>query len=288
MALPFKKTGKGSFLNGVSGVINSITFKAGKKGKRDDGSEWQMYSGVALITPDGGKPTEQFLGAGFLDDGFSISKDGRSIEGPGTYELDVDTQLGKFVVSLVEGPGTRFADTTLGDLRNYDAVAGTRATFKKVVDEELTKELGPKKGKPGTKNAGKDFPREDLLVAEIISLPDPKKAGAKPKTAPKAKATAPAAAPAAPAAAPAEAAPAVNAGNPDETLQAIIAGNNGTIELAKLSAAAIRFGLKAKMDKKGYEALRDQLTGEEYLAGAVERGVIAIEGEGKERVLIAA
>lgn len=281
MALPFRRGGKGGFLNGVSGVINSLTFKAGKTGKKGD-REWRKYSGVAVITPDGGKPTEQFLDAGFLDDGFDVSKDGRSIEGPGDYALDVDTQLGKFIVSLVEGDGLRVPEAALGDLRSYDAIAGTRCTFKKVVDEEATKRLGMKKGKPGTKSAGKEFPREDLLVAEVLSLPDAKAKGAKKTVAPKT--------PAAKATAPAAPAP-VDAGSaydPDTAIKTIITEAGGTIEFGKLSAAAVRFGLKNKLPAPAYNALRDQVTNEEFLAGAVERGVIAIEGEAKERVLIAA
>lgn len=243
-----------------------------------------MYSGVAVILPDGGKPTEQFLSAGFLDAGFSISKDGRSIEGPGDYMVDTDTQLGKFIVSLVEGEGLRLPEELLGNLRNYDGIAGTRATFVRVVDEALTEKLGKK-----TSKKGKEFPREDLLVSEVLSLPDAKAAkgaAAKKTTAPK-----PAAAKAAPAAAPATPAaeaPAADAGNTDEVVKAILTENKGTLEFAKLGAAAVRYGLNNKMDKNEYGALRETVISDEYLAGAVDRGVIAIAGEGKDRVLIAA
>lgn len=207
---------------------------------------------------------------------------------------------------MVEGEGTRVPEALLGDLRNYDDVGGLRAKFKRVNDEDATKQAGfsaikkakglaaakaasdadlmaagKRKGKVGTKSAGKEFERDQLLIAEVISLPDAKKGGKKPK----------AAKPAAEAAAPAADAPATDTSSPEATdaiLKTIVQGAGGTIEIGKLSAAAVRYGLKAKMDAKGYNALRDLVTGEEYLAGAVERNVIAIEGEGKERVLIAA
>ena len=292
MALPFKKPG-GSFLNGVSGIINSLTFKLGKSGETKDGRPWQQYSGVVVITPDGGSPTEQYLHAGFLDDGFSVSsKDGRSIDGEGTYELDTDTPLGKFVVSLVDqGEGKKSVpEALLGDLRNYDGIAGTRATFVRVVDEEATKKLGKRKGKEGTKSAGKEFDRDNLLVSEVISLPEPKKSGQK-TTAPKAaKATAPAAAPAAPAPA-AVASTAATADPDDDTeLKAILEANGGTLDQGKLSAAAVRYAMKNQgvYNPKAREALRVKVMDEAYLAAAVAREAIAIEGDGASRTVILA
>jgi hypothetical protein len=224
------------------------------------------------VTPDGGKPTEQFLDAGFLDDGFTISKDGRSIEGDGEYQLDLDTQLGKFILSLVErDSGKTVPEELLGDLRNYDALAGLRVTFVRVIDEEATKKLGKSK----SKKTGKEYDRDNLLVSEVISLPDPKAAkGAKAKATPKAKASAPAAAPAAEA----PAADSALAGDVDEELKAVLGFVGGSTELSKLGAAAVRYAMKNqdKYDAKGREALRVRLVDEANLKAAEERGVIVL------------
>jgi hypothetical protein len=282
LALPVRS--KGGFLNGVSGTLNSLTFKAGKTGKNGD-REWRKYSVVALITPDGGKPTEQFLDAGFLPEGVNVSKDGRTLDGAAAIEFDEDTQVYKFLSSMID---KGFPEDRLGDFKNYDGVAGTRATFIRVVDEEATKKLGKRVGKPGTKSAGKQFDRDNLLVSEIISVPELKAAkGAKKPAAP--KPAKPAAAPAASAPAPAaEAAADDNGAGTDDIVKAILAKAGGTIEFGKFGASAVRYGLDNKMDAKAYGALREEIISDAYLAGAVDRGILTVVGEGKDRVLVAA
>src|SRR5262249_47512242 len=148
------------------------------------------------IQPDGADPVEQYAPAGFLYGNNAISKDGRTIEGSDNYSLDGATAAGQFIISLVETGGSRpanldrgnrFPQELLGDLRNYDAVAGTRVVFARVKDEAETK----RRGQRVDKKTGKAYDRDVLLVADVLALPEAKggkkaagKAGA--KTAPKA------------------------------------------------------------------------------------------------------
>ena len=80
----------------------------GNSGENEYGP-WTAYSAKATLLPDGAeKAVEQYMPAGFLRGDNTISKDGRRIEGAEAYSLDGNTPFGKFVVSMVEGEGTRF------------------------------------------------------------------------------------------------------------------------------------------------------------------------------------
>ena len=282
MGVPTQSRGKGGYLNNTSGVIQKITFKLGKKGVSKKGRPWQSYSAVALILPDGAtKAVEQYMNAGFLPEGNTVSKDGRTIEGTGVFGLDPDTQFYKFVVSLVEGEGTRFPQERLGEFRNYEAVDGTRVTFSRVEDPEETKRRGPRRDE----KTGKDYPRDYLLVKEVLELPSEKKAAGKKAASPKAKATV--------AAAKAEAATVAPAGDltaqADEAIKSILTGvENRQIERGKLASAFIKYSLATNLEGKAREDLRKFLLSDEYVADAIMRDLIVVNGEGKSAVLILA
>lgn len=273
MAVPARsRSTNGGYLNNTAGLIQKISFKPGKKGVSTKGRPWQSYSAVALILPDGAaKSVEQFLNAGFLPDGNTISKDGRSIEGTGDY-LDPDTQFYKFVVSLVEGEGNRFPQDRLGDFRNFEPVDGTRVTFLRVEDPEETARRGPRRDE----KTGKDWPRDQLLIKEVLELPSEKKAAGKKAASPKAKAAV--------AAAKAPAAAAAPAGDLTEQADAALVGilqsiDTKEIERSKVGGAFIKYALGAGITGPPRETLRKFLVTDDYATGAVDRGVVTL-GEG--------
>lgn len=295
MALPFRKRGgNGGFLNGVSGVIKSIGFKANKTGKTKKGNTYTQYSGVVLVVPDGGEPVEQYLDAGFLYGDNTVSEDGRTIKGADVYTIDPDTQFGRFIASLVEGEGNRLPEDLLGDCRNYDGVAGTRVTFARQVDEEATFNRGVYKLGAKAKNmdraavieAGKRVDKKDkskkfmldnLLVAEVLAGPEPgAKSGAKKAAGSKAAASKPAAEPAA-----------IDTDQADAALAAIVGGAaDKTIARDKLSSAVLRYAVANKLSGAERDALRTLLASDEYLDSAVERELIVLDGEGKGQSIV--
>lgn len=318
MSLPIRKGGKsggGGYLNGVSGTIVRIGFKAGKKGTGDKGP-WAAYSGVFEFQPDGAeKIAVQFLNAGFLRGDLSISDDGNSIEGKDRYILD-DSQFGDLINSLAEGDGLRLSEETLGDLRNYDSVAGTRATLSRVYDVEATKQAGlsallkaaktpvaKKKLQDEFKDeanaekfitAGKRKDRNDpkktymldkLLIAEVLALPEVKAAGKK-ATGAKATAAKPAAAAkAAPKAEPTEDSSddnGVDIAKADGILKAIV-GSADNFEVKAISNAVVRHWMSKanNLPPAEREPYRTTLIDSDYLKGADERGVIVLSEDGK-------
>jgi len=279
MPLPIRRPGKGGgFLNNVAGVIKSIEFVGGNNGENEYGP-WLAYSAKATIRPDGAeKDVEQYIPAGFLRGNNTISKNGRRIEGSDPYMLDGNTPFGKFVVSLVEGEGTRFPEDRLGDLRSYEAVDGTRVTFERKVDEEETKRQGMRKY-TGTDGKEREVPRDVLLVKEVLALPDTKggKGASKTTTGGGAKGAAVATAAAA------------DTDATDAALTAILsAAKDRTLSRSKVSSSVIGYALKAGLDGAVRESIRTQLSSDAYVADAVERGLIVVEGEGKAANLILA
>lgn len=300
MAVGFKRRsgGNGGFLNGVTGRIDAITFKANSTGKTKKGGDWTTYSGVVTVTPDGGEAVEQYLDAGFLYGDNKISKDGRTIEGNDLYTLDSETQFGRFIFSLVEGrdTGNFLTEDALGDGRNYDGVAGARVTFARVLDVEGTKargarilgankaknatdeqliEAGKRKVKKG-KSEGKSFMLDNLLVSDVVAGPEPTKGGKKQKAAKPAATAAPAAAPAADMTEQADAA-----------LKAILgAADNATLGADKLSNKFLRYAVNAGIGRDQMEPLRQFLVGDDYLKSAEDRELIVIKGEGKAREIV--
>lgn len=270
MSLPIRKPGQssGGFLNGVSGVISAynMTMREGES----KGKSWAAHTVELTITPDGAEPTTQFFDAGFLRGDNRVSKDGQSITGGDNYYLDPSTVWGKFVMSFI-GEGNKLteeqADVVFGDLRSLGALMGTRVTFTRVKDEEETKRRGKRKVTSGP-HAGKEFDRDVLLVSEVLALPDAK-GGKKAATKPAAKGAA-------------VAPSALDTSAADAAMQAILATKpEQTLEKTKLSSAVVQYAITAKLDTTQREALRKQLTSDEYLNDATERGVIFVAADVK-------
>jgi hypothetical protein len=289
LALPIRRPGQGGgYLNNVAGNIVSINFAAGESGENEYGP-WTAYSAKVLIQADGAvEPVEQYMPAGFLRGDNTISADGRTIEGADDYALDGSTAFGQFVVSLVEGEGNRFPEDRLGDLRTYAPVDNTRVTFlraKDVVRTERQEKAG-KATKRKDKKTGKEYDFDVLLVKEVLALPEDNKGAVKGavkpavKTATKAttKATKPAAA--------------ATTNGTEATDAALIgmltAAPNRTLVRSKLTSSMIGYSLKAGIEGAAREAIRGQLTSDAYIADAVNRGLIVVDGDGKSASLILA
>lgn len=273
MALPIRRPGKGGgYLNNVAGVIQSIEFVGGSSGENEYGP-WLTYSARLTILADGAeKSVQQYAPAGFLRGTNVVSKDGRRIEGTDPYTLDGNTPFGKFVVSLVEGDGNRFPENRLGDLRSYEAVDGTRVMFERKTDEEETKRRGMRVY-TGTDGKEHEVPQDVLLIKEVLALP-----GVKVGTTGAAKKPTAAAS-----------APAVSADATDAALKAILgSAKDRTLSRSKVSSSVIGYALKAGLDGTSREAIRTQLSSDAYVADAVERGLIVLDGEGKSASLILA
>ncbi len=292
MALPIRRPGKGGggYLHNVSGNIISIDFVAGNSGENEYGP-WTAYSAKMLIQADGAEaPAEQFMNAGFLRGNNTVSEDGRTIEGDDDYSLDGNTAFGQFVVSLVEGEGARFPEDRLGDLRTYAPVDNTRVTFLRAKDEPRTARE-EKAGRPTTttnKKTGKEYGFDVLLVKEVLALPEANgkpavkatKVNGKPATKATTKATKPAAA---------------VATNGTEAADAALVGilgaaANRTLSRSKMTSSMIGYSLKATppIEGEAREAIRKLLGSDAYIADAVERGLIVVDGEGKSASLILA
>lgn len=276
MGAPIKR-GNGGFLNGVAGTVQGYALeqKTGVIGKGDrKGEEYRKFSLKLNVLPDGGKVAEQYLDGGFLYDDNEVSDDKQSIEGKNQFILDGKTELGKFIISLIEGDGNRLPEEALGDLRSFAFLNGIRLKFARVRDEEETKRRGKKKDK----KTGKEYDRDQLLCAEVLAVGTGKPAaGAKKaagKAAPAAKVTAkPAAA-------------AVDTDAADAALTTILKGvADNQIEVTKIGGAVVRYALANKLDAATRDALRKTLADQAYLTDAADRGIVMVDGEGKTQTL---
>jgi hypothetical protein len=276
----FKKSG-GGFLNGVEGVINSLTFKTKEFVSKKTKKEFHKLSAEILVTPDGAEePVQQFVDAGFFyPDNMAISEDGKTLQGldddANVIDLEEtplrdDTEFAKLIMSLVEAG---FPEELLGIGVNYEPVEGVRVRFKRVVDEEGTKQFGKRKSKDGKKEYNRDF----LLIDALLAMPETgAKKGAKKTAAPKAgtKATAAktgAKKTAAPAAAESDSARA------DEVITGMLADAKGNvIERKSIGAAFVRYALKNGVTQDERKELQPVLVSEEYLTDAETRGVLVL------------
>lgn len=285
-----RKAGSGGFLHGVSGQITDYLFET-KKGEGAKGP-WTSLSVKLTIKPDGAEPVDQYLNAGFLYGDNTVSKDGKTIEGQDSYTLRDDTQWGKFLVAVIE-KGGESVEAALGEGRDYSALIGIRLTFARIVDEDGTieagkRKLGAVKAKTATreqlieagkredkKDKSKRYMLDNLLVSEVLALPEVKKGGASKPAANK----------------PAAAAPAAKAASTDTTtadaaLTTILQGVAGqTLERAKINSAVVKYALNAKLSQADRDALRKTLMSDEYLDGAAERGLIVADGTGKSATI---
>jgi GrpB-like predicted nucleotidyltransferase (UPF0157 family) len=275
----FKKSG-GGFLNGVEGVINSLTFKTKEFISKKTKQPYSKLSAEILVTPDGAEePVQQFVDAGFFyPDNMAISEDGKTLMGidddANVVELDEtplrdDTEFAKLILSLVEAG---FPEELLGIGVNYSPVEGVRVRFKRVVDEEGTKTLGKRKSKDGKKEYNRDF----LLIDALLAMPE---AGAKGAKGAKKTAAPKAAAKTAGAKAGAKkTAPVANdTDRADEVVTAMLAdAKDGVIERKSIGSVFVRYALKNGVTQEDRKVIQAQLTSEEYLTDAQERGVLVL------------
>ena len=306
MALAVRRPGSGKtsggYLDGVAGVIKDAVYEAGKKGKNKNGGDWTAISVKLTIQPDGSKETTQYLRAGFLNGGQTISADGRSIVGGEKYEIDLSQQFGKFAMTAVYVDGDEnnvreAVDAKVGDSRSLNFIIGMRVTFKRIQDREATIEAGRAKlsknatpaqikaltdeqcieagkqpGKKGTPNETKKFMLDQLLVGEFHGYTDVA-APATTKKASSSKADKPAAA-------------AVDTAAADAALIAVLTAAGGQIERPKFSPAYLRYAAQQNWTTDQREPIRKLLISDAYVADTEKRGLIVLNGTGKGATLI--
>jgi len=260
----------GGFLNGVDGTITDYIFTTefnGKKGRRNENDFLCLYA-LLTVREDGSKAdVETHLFAGSADD-WEISEDGKTITpvGDGNPSLNANTGMGLFIDTLVmKGfPEERLPE----DVVNYEAIIGTRCQFAQQVNAKATDKYGQRKAKTGKGT----YDRTDLIVAAVHSLPE-ESSGKRPTSGPalsagtKTAKTAP-----------------TSRSKPngkiteedltdltDETIVAILADKDGEIKRKGLSIEVT----KRLMKHPQRDPMRELISSDAYLAGAVERGVIA-------------
>lgn len=274
MAIPRKTRGTGGFLNNVAGAVLDYSLEQ-KNGVAsagpNKGEPFKKFSAKLTIQADGAdKPATQFLDGGFLDGDLEVSADGQSIEGTDTFLIDDRTEFGMFLISLVEGEGAKLPEDDMGDWRSYGVLRGLRIEFKRVRNEAETKRRGKRKDEA----TGKEYDRDNLLAGNVLGRVEVK--GAK-KTATKATTAA------------AKKAATVDTDAADQAIVAILTGVDGNaIGRNALGGALLQYAMKNKLSTDTRDALRKVLASEEYQTGAAERGIIAIDGEGKAASLVLA
>jgi hypothetical protein len=161
MALPFKKPG-GGFLNGVAGAIVGYKLNIKEWPGKNGGNPYSTLTVELLIKQDGAdKPVQQFLPAGFVYDEQTISEDGLEIVSTDErYAPQDGTAFAKFLQSAIDA-GLDEASFVEAKLLRFDGLVNQRFTFKRIIDEEGTKEFGKVTGKDGIER-NRDF----LLVGE--------------------------------------------------------------------------------------------------------------------------
>lgn len=164
MALPFKRSG-GGFLNGVAGTIVGYTIEAKTWDATKKAPDGYTTASVELnIKQDGAdEPVSQFLQAGFLYDGQSVSDDGQELVAEDDASMiAADSEFGRFLQSAVDA-GLDETPLVEANLRNFSALVNQRFVFKREVDKEGTEKFGKRKGKDG-----KEYNRDFLLVGEYL------------------------------------------------------------------------------------------------------------------------
>lgn len=266
----FRKSG--GFLNGVDVTWTDYEFttefpgqkKAAKKKGNDDFNPLYAVISVRLDGADEDEKTTLFAGSA---DDFEISEDGHTLTPvDDSVGLRGGTGWAIFIGSLCEAGFDEKLLPDEGEPINYEAALGSRLHLIQQVNEEATKKLGKRKGKDG-----KEYNRQDLVVNKFIAAPG-KTAVAPTKAAKGGK-------------------PVTGATKPvngkangkvqedltdlaDETLAAILEDHDGEITRVKL---AIKVGPKLGSQHPNRNEVKALITSGDYLAGAVERGIIAYD-----------
>lgn len=239
----------GGFLNGVDGILANYQFTTNKPGTSTP-SEW-LYCELTVRVDGADDAVSTNLFVGSADD-FMIEKGGHVLTAiDDNAAIGGKTNFGQFVTSLVAGgfPESELPEDTF----DYSAILGMRARFVQVKDEAANRKLGKRVGKDG-----KEHDRTTTAVEKVYARGQSGLTPAKKVTTASGK--------------PNGAAKTVDLDAlTDETLTAILQKSDGAINKAKLPAqVAITLGAK----HPHREDVRARMFSEDYLASAVERGLI--------------
>lgn len=272
----FRKAG-GGFLNGVNGVIESYKLDSKEWGEGDDA--YTTLSVELLVKQDGAEEAvQQFLSAGFLYEGQTVSDDGLSIEvaddaqgGPFVRE---DSEFGKLLASIIEH-GVAEEDFP-ADGSNFEAIVGLRYTFAKVLNKDRQMAAGKKKlGKAKAAAASEEeimkagrrqdktdktkfYNHDMLLVSAVLGKGEekPAKGGKKAAT---------------PVATKAKGKKAADTEEDFEAADALLidllaSAKGGVINKGSISSLIVRKALEDDMDNDARDGFRKLLANDEYLA----------------------
>lgn len=294
----FKKGG--GFLNNVDGVITGYEFttefpgaesRPAKKSGKDDFNP--LYAILKVRVDGADEDVATTLFAGSADD-FEIEDDGHTLTPvDDSVGLRANTDWARLLTSLVDAG---FPESNLPEDRiNFEPIIGTRVRFKQERDEAAMvkaarsyrtsngkfNERGEKKGKDG-----KYYPLTYVVVEAVLALPG--SGTTKGKPAAKAVAGKPT---------PVKGATKPVAGKAngkvqedltalaDETLQAILADNDGEIMKSKLP---VKIAQKLGVKHPHREEVRRLIYSDEYLVEAAERGVVLYDPSDKTQTIYAA
>lgn len=254
----FKTGGGGGFLNDVAGVISGYKFDSKTwEPKKKGGDPYTTLSVELLITPDGADaPVQQFIPAGFLHDGETISDDGLSLESDSDSPIiGADTDFAKFITSLIEHRPD-FEGEFDENGRNFAAMLNWRVQFVKIVDKEATEKFGKRVAKSGA-HKGKEFNRDYLAVSKVYEQVTGKKSSGGSKAA---AATASKSAPA----------KAKKGNDIEDVAKGVLLGiladaKNNTVAKGTLSSAIVKYCLANDLNDQR-EDIRKALT-DEFIAG---------------------
>lgn len=269
------RTGGGGFLNGSNGVITGVKFGSKEwtieKGPKK-GETYHTFSAELTVRPDGAAAdVQQFIPCGFFyPANQTISDDGTTLGSENDVPvIQGDSEFARFIDSMVEADASIEAELD-PNYFNFSAIVGKRVTFKRVVDEQGTKDFGKRVAKKG-KHKGKEFNRDFLTVSAVLGTV---KVDAKGQVKAGAKAASAKAAPKA-AAATAEA----DSDRADTLLLQLIGGaKDGTVARDKIGPLATRQSLMPDykdMTGPARQALVKLVSSEGYLNEAVARLALA-------------
>jgi len=266
----FRKAGGGGFLHGVSGLISGITFDSKVWPAQGKKPAYTTLSAEVLIIQDGQtEANQQFLKAGFLYEGQSVSKDGKTLISDNDRPIITeDSEFGKFVSSMLEANPDVEADLDPAG-RNFEGLVGYRVTFAKIVDSVTQMAIGKKRlgakaknstpeeilaaGKRADKNdASKSYNVDYLAVSAVLGKQAVKGAGKL------AKRTVAAAAP--------TGGDGDTAAAADVVLSMLADAPDNTLETTKLNSALIKHASTTGMSREDREATARMLKDVAFLS----------------------
>lgn len=263
--------GGGGKFNNVDGKIVDYEFTTthpfAREGRRSSKSDFSPLYGVVTALMDGAKENDvDVMLVGSADD-FEISDDGKTItpsnEGDGIW---AKSQWGKFIASLEKaGVSTENGDYDEG-VFNYEPIIGRRVRFQQ---EQQFDKAGKLKKRQGKGRDGKPREYDDTTTVVVADYGQAVAAGKGAKSAPASTKTTKAAGKAN-----GKAVEVDLTDTADEAMVKLSEKFGESFPKAKLVSAQAQLLLKKEYPSDS-DALRKILYDDEYLAGAVERGIIA-------------